>query len=144
MPCYVVFLKDRVIIAHLSPQRHKAEAARASRDIKDGGAGFFKHSAEMMRYWANYHRRYYSMTPAQILAEEPGNFSLLYQDIKKVLFRCESMSADEEGRTYGSSGKLKFYMLDGKKEVFSHKRSHSRNLKETLTKLLNGKLKYKK
>ncbi len=143
-PCYVVFMGDRAIVAHLSSQRQKEESAKASQEIKEKGIGFFKGSAAMMQYWSGYHKKYYSMTPAQVLAEDPTNFVLPYQTMKKVLFQCESLTTDEDGRAYGAHGGLTFSLMDGKKIKFSHSYSHNGSHKEMLTKLFNGKLKYKK
>ncbi len=142
--CNLVFMKDKVIVAHLSPELQKAESAKISQEIKASGTGFFKGSAKMMQYWANYYKKYYSMNTSQILAEDPANFVLPYQSVKAVMFQCESQSMDEDGRSYGSQGKLNITMADGKTFKFSHSRAHDRTVKETLTRLLNGKLKYKR
>ena len=142
--CYVAFMGDKAVVAHLSPQRQKEESANASQEIKEKGVGLFKGSAAMMQYWASYHKKYYSMTSAQILAEDPTNFVLSYQMMKKVVFQCESLTTDEEGRAYGSQGGLTFSMMDGNTIKFSHSYSHNKSYKETLVRLFNGKLKYKK
>ncbi len=84
------------------------------------------------------------MTSAQILAEDPTNFVVPYQMMKKVVFQCESLTTDEEGRAYGSQGGLAFSMMDGKTIKFSHNYSHNGAHKDMLTRLFGGKLKYKK
>lgn len=144
IPCSIVFMADKAVFAHLSPQLQKVENAKASQDIKAKGLGFFKGSAEMMQYWSNYHKKYYSMNIGEILSEDPTNFVLPYQNIKKVMYQCESSTIDSEGSTYGTQGKLNFDLFDGKPIKFSHSRSHDKSVKGTLTKLFGGKLKYKK
>ena len=142
-PCYLVFMKDKLIAAHLSPQFQKAENIRITGEIKAQGKGFFKGSAAMMRHWADYPKKYYSMSSGQILAEDPTNFAIQYPDIKKFVFRCESTDIDSEGRSYGHSGLIKIVFLQGKTLKFSHSRSHKGDIKKTLIELFGKKLKYR-
>ena len=142
--CYLIFMKDNLIVAHLSAQRQKDESARVSGEIKTQGKGFFKGSAAMMQHWANYHKKYYSMTSAHILAEEPTNFAIQYTNIKKLVYKCESTDIDADGRSYGHQGKFDISLFDGKKIKFSHTRSHDSTIKKTLIELFGKKLKYRK
>lgn len=87
--CSLIFMKDKLIVAHLSAQRQKEESAKISSEIKVQGKGFFKGSAAMMQHWANYHKKYYSMTSEHILAEDPKNFAIQYMNIKKLVYKCE-------------------------------------------------------
>lgn len=141
--CYIVFMNDKAVFAHLSAERQKAESAKAAQWIKDNGLGFFKGSAAMMRYWSSYQQKYYGMSSAQILTEDPSNFVLSYQNIKKVIFKCESTSYDSDGSS-GSSGSLRFTLFDGGKLKFSHSLSHDKGRKNTLLMLFADKLKYGK
>lgn len=143
-PCYLIFMKDKLIAAHLSPQFQKAENTRISSEFKAQGKGFFKGSAAMMKHWANYHKKYYSMTSGQILAEDPANFAIQYLDIKKMVYQCESMDIDGDGRSSGHQGSIKITFFPGKKVKFSHSRSHDSSVKKTLIELFGKKLKYKK
>ena len=143
-PCYIVFTKNKLIIAHLSPQFQKAENTRISGEIKAQGKGFFKGSAAMMKYWANYHKKYYSMTSEEILAEDSANFVIQYIDIKKIVYQCESVDIDSDGRSYGHQGLIKICFFQGKKIKFSHSRSHNGDIKKTLIELFGKKLKYRK
>lgn len=142
--CYLIFMKDNLIVAHLSAQRQKDESARVSGEIKAQGKGFFKGSAAMMQHWANYHKKYYSMTSGHILAEDPTNFAIPYMNIKGLVYKCESTDIDADGRSYGHQGKLDVSLYDGKKIKFSHTRSHDSNIKKTLIELFGKKLKYRK
>jgi len=142
--CYIVFMNDKAVFAHLSAEHQKSETAKAVQGIKDNGLGFFKGSAAMMKYWSSYHQKYYSMRSAEILAEDPSNFVLLYQNIRKVLFKCESSSYDSDGSSSGASGSLRFTLFDGGKLKFSHSLSHDKGRKNTLSTLFADKLKYRK
>lgn len=143
-PCSLVFMQDKLIVAHLSAQRQKEESARVSSEIKAKGKGFFKGSAAMMQHWANYHKKYYSMTSAQIFAEETTNFAVQYMNMKKLVFQCESMETDSDGRTYGHQGAVDISLLDGNKIKFSHSQSHNSTVKNMMLELFDKKLKYKK
>ncbi|MGI6499185.1 MAG: zinc-ribbon domain-containing protein [Oscillospiraceae bacterium] len=142
--CYLVFMKDKLIVAHLSAQRQKEENARISSELKAQGKGFFKGSVAMMQHWANYHTKYYSMTPGHILAEDSTNFTIQYTDIKKLVFRCESTDIDVDGGTSSRQGKLSIALFDGKKIEFSHTFSHNSAIKKTLVDLFGKTLNYKK
>lgn len=140
VPCNIVFRQDEIVFAHLTPELRKAESAKASQDIKTEGLGFFKGSAAMMRYWANFSKRYYSMSTAEILAEDPTNMVLHYQDIDQVLFKAASLSDDENT----SQGKLHLSLNNGETIKFSHKESSNKETKQILMELFRGKLKYKR
>ncbi|MDD4542046.1 MAG: zinc ribbon domain-containing protein [Eubacteriales bacterium] len=143
-PAYIILLKDKLLVAHLPAQLQKQESSRVSGEIKAEGKGFFKGSAAMMQFWANYQNKYYSMTSGQILAEDPTNFVIPYVNIKKLVYQCESSSIDDDGRSYGHQGKLDISLLDGNKIDFSHSISHDKTIKQTLTELFGDTLKYKK
>lgn len=142
--CSVVFMRDRLVIAHLSAQRQKEENSRITEEIKSEGKGFFKGSAAMMQYWANYHKKYYTMTPEQIQSEDPANFVVWYENIKKLIFKCETTDIDADGRSYGNQGSLDISLADGRKISFSHSCSNDSSIKKTLTDLFDSKLKYRK
>lgn len=143
-PSYLIFMKDKLLVAHLSAELQKQESSRVSSEIKAQGKGFFKGSATMMQFWANYHRKYYSMTSGQILAADPTNFAIPYMNIKKLVYQCESSNIDDDGRSYGNQGKLVISLLDGNKIEFSHNNSHDKTIQQTLTGLFGNTLKYKK
>lgn len=140
--CSVIFMKEKLIVAHLSAQRQKDENAKITSEIKAQGKGFFKGSAAMMQFWANYHAKYYSMTSEDIIAEDPMNFEINYSNIQKLSYRCESTDIDDEGRNYGHPGELDISLSVGKKVKFSHTHSHDNTTKKTLVELFGKKLKY--
>lgn len=144
IPCNIVFMQDKAIVAHLTPELQKSESEKLSRDIKSNGIGFFKGSAAMMQYWANYNKKYYTMTSNEILSEERSNIMLHYQNIQKVLFQCELTSIDSDGVTYGTQGKLQFDLFGGQTVKFTHSQWNDKSIRDMLTRLFGEKLKYKK
>ncbi len=144
IPCNIVFMQDRAVLAYLTPELQKAECAKVSQDIKTDGLGFFKGSAVMMRYWAEYNNKYYAMRTDAILAEDPSNVALYYQNITEVLFKgfSETVSTDDSTSS-ATQGKLHFSVTGGETVKFTHSMSSGREVKETLAKLFGAKLKYK-
>ena len=144
MPCSVVFMRDKVVLAHLSPDLQKAESARVSQEIKANGTGFFKGSAAMMRYWAEFHKRYYTMPTQAILAEDPLNQVIGYGVISEVLFRCYSETSSGDSSNSVTQGKLNFSLSGGETIKLTHSLGHVNSIRETLTSLFGNRLKYKR
>lgn len=142
MPCSIVFFKNRLVLAHLSPALQKAEGAKASAEIKEKGLGFLKGTGEMMRFWSNHSQRYYTMGIDEILLEDPANMVIDQQDIVKVLFRGYSSSGGSDDT--GTTGKLEFDLAGGDTIKFSHSYASGKEVKESLTNLFGAKLKYKR
>ena len=145
MSCSVVLMRDKVVLAHLSPALQKAESARVSQDIKANGIGFFKGSAAMMRYWAEWHKRYYTMSVQAILAEDPLNQVIAYSSISEVLFRCfsETISTDDSNST-ATQGKLHFSLVNGETIKLTHTLTDVNHIRDTLASLFGNRLKYKR
>jgi len=143
--CYVVFMKDRAVLAHLTPALQKAESAKVSQDVKEQGMGFFKGSAAMMGYWANYYKKYYGMTSAAILAEDPSNMVLEYKNISQVLFKGFSDNTNfDDGTSNVTQGKLHFTLTNGETIKFMHSQWADKSVREILEGLFGAKLKYRK
>ncbi|HZK10451.1 MAG TPA: hypothetical protein VFD08_05210 [Clostridia bacterium] len=131
-------------MAFLSPQRQKEESAKVSSDVKAQGKGFLKSSAAIMQHWSNYYKKYYSMTSADILAEESENYAIEYGDINKILYRSETTDTDSDGQNYGHQGKIEISLSNGNKIKFTHTHHHDKKIKIMLLELFEEKLKYKK
>lgn len=144
IPCNIVFMQDKLIFAYLTPELQKAESRKLSNDIKSNGIGFLKGSAAMMKYWANFSKKYYTMTANEILSEDQSNAMIQYQNIQKVLFQCDSTSVDSEGITYGTQGKLQFDLFGGQTIKFTHSQWNDKSIRDMLIRLFGEKLKYKK
>lgn len=50
VPCSIVFMNDRLVLAHITPALQKAENQKLSAQMKQSGKGFFAGSAAMMSY----------------------------------------------------------------------------------------------
>ncbi|MDD5603736.1 MAG: hypothetical protein PHG48_06645 [Eubacteriales bacterium] len=145
IPCYVVFKREYAIIAYLTPERQKMENQRLSQSIKSSGKGFFKGSAEMMRYWSNYYKKYYSMGTDAIMAEDTANRLLYHNNLTEVYFSCQKEGTYDEGSySGGSPGKLHFTLRNGEKIKLTHKESNKKANKEILASLYGVILKYRR
>jgi len=142
--CYVVFMKDKLILAHLSPALQKSESKKVSDKIKSSGKGFFKGSASMMSYWTDYHKKYYDMSEADILAEDSTNMIIPYSTISEVLFKGTTESIEKDNTTHVYDGKLYFSLNDGNTIKLKHRENAHKSIKEILIDLFGNKLKYKK
>jgi len=144
--CNMVFMRSRLVLAHLTPALQKAESARVSQEIKADGKGFFKSSAAMMRFWADYHKQYYDMPVQAILAQDASNMAVDYAAVSEVLFKCYSETTDYSDSSSGSvaQGKLHIKLTGGETIKFTHNQWHDNNLRQMLTDLFGQKLKYRK
>jgi hypothetical protein len=142
--CYVLFMKDKLILAHLSPSLQKSENKKVSDEIKSSGKGFFKGSASMMGYWADYHKKYYDMSEADILAEDSTNIVVPYSALSEVLFKGTTDRIEKDNTTHVYDGKLYFSLNDGNTIKLKHRENAHKSIKEILIDLFGNKLKYKK
>ncbi|OQB53782.1 MAG: hypothetical protein BWX97_00497 [Firmicutes bacterium ADurb.Bin146] len=139
--CYVILYNDRLVLAHLSAELQKAESAKKSAEIKASGIGFFKGSAEMMRYWANYQEKYKTMPISSILAEDPSNIEIPYNMIGELFFQAYT-AGDEDDPDRG--GILHILLSNGNVIKLKHTISHSNSIKTTLESILGFRARYKK
>ena len=145
MPCNIAFMPDKLYIAYLTPTLQKTENAKLSREIKDQGKGFWRGSASMMGFWAEYYKKYYHMTGTAILAEDPLNAQIPYTAITGVLFRgfSERVSCDDDASNV-TQGKLHLTLSGGETLKFMHSQEADRSIQDLLTRFFNAKLKYKR
>lgn len=99
----------------------------------------------MMKFWADYYKKYYTMNSAAILADDPANVILPYHQISEVYFKAfyESSSSGDSTPTF-TQGKFEIETVQGERLKFSHSQSADRSVQETLTRLFGSRLKYKK
>lgn len=143
-PCYLVFMPDKIILAHLSKERQKEENTRLSQEIKASGKGFFKGSAAMMGYWADYYKRYYQMTSQQIAAEDHENMIIPNQAVSHLLFHAYDTDYSSDGSQRTSGGKIQITPAGGETLKFSHSIGHKNSIRDTLYQLFGPRLKYKR
>ncbi len=144
--CYAVFMEDKILLAHMTPELTKAENAKASKEIKETGKGFFKGSAAMIRYWSDYYKKYYGMNSRDILAEDPSNLMIEYKNINRVLFKgfSDNTSYDENGTSTITQGKLNLFLANGETIKLLHSYSADQSSKEILAGIFGSRLKYKR
>jgi hypothetical protein len=138
--CNIVFMRDRLVLAYLTGDKQKMESAKVAADIKAQGLGFFKGSAYMMRYWADYSKKYYTMDINSILAEDPLNQVIHYSMIMELKYRCYE-SGDSDSNSTG--GELNLMIINGEPLKFTHTEPGDKQIKSILSSLLGYRLKYK-
>ncbi|MBV1758854.1 MAG: zinc ribbon domain-containing protein [Dethiosulfatibacter sp.] len=141
---FLVFFKDRLVLAELTSERQKAESKMMSQKIKEEGTGFFKGSAAMMSYWSNYGNKYYQMTPSDILREEPTNIEIDHSTISKFVFsRMETKSYSDNNTNSSTGGGLEIQYANRKIAASHNYSDNNQNIKKILENLYGNKLKYK-
>jgi hypothetical protein len=141
---FLVFFKDRLVLAELTSERQKSESKMMSQKIKEEGTGFFKGSAAMMNYWANYGNKYYQMTPTDILREEPTNIEIDHSTISKFVFsRMETKSHTDNNTNSSTGGGLEIQYANGKIAATHSYSDNNQNIKKNLENLYGSRLKYK-
>ena len=143
VPCHVVFMEDKVVFAYLTPELQKSESAKVSQQIKEDKIGFFKGSAAMMRYWADFYKHYYNMSSNEILAEDPSNMMVLNHQIARVTFDGANVIVDDDDSNT-DKGKLYFDIIGQDTLKFTHSQTHDKSIKDVLLQLFGNRLKYKK
>lgn len=144
--CNIVFFSDKIVLAHLTSSLRKQKSQKASDQIKEQGLGFFKGSAEMMRYWSRFSQRYLNMGIDEILNEDPSNGVIYYQDIVKVLFKgtSETYTTADDGSSSTKAGKFQLTLNGGETIKFTHNYESNKKLKQDLIGFFGDKLKYKR
>ncbi len=131
------------MFAFLSPERQKYENDKVSQQVRAQGLGFFKGSAAMMKFWADYGNKYYAMNTAAVLADDPLNSVLPYVQISEVLYRCYDQSTDMDGDPSTTMGRLRFSFPGGLFDLV-HTQYDSKSVRETLTGLFGPRLIYRR
>ncbi len=135
----LVFFRDRLVIAELTPERQKQENDLLSARIKDEGKGFFQGSAAMMDYWRNFANRYYDMEPHEVLNEDRGNLEIMHADVHRFTFaRYES---DSDSRKTG--GELEIDHRYGKLKASHTYGDGNQNIRRHLESFYGGRLRFR-
>lgn len=142
--CKILFMEDKLVLAHLSSKRLKAEKARISQEVKAQHKGIIQRGYHKMGYWAEFHERYNRMPINDILREDPSNILIGYPNISKVLFTGYSESYDDERGTTSSDGRFRLNLVNGGKIQFSHSVDASKDIKNFLQGLFGNRLKYRR
>jgi len=80
----LIVTKDQSIFAKVTPDIIKTVIEDARLHAKQEGKGFFGQWSSQLEGGINYTQRYVSMTPEEILKENPANFAILNSIIDSV------------------------------------------------------------
>lgn len=90
----MVMTDQRVILAELTSDMLKSAIEQARAETKADGGGFFKQWGAQIAASFSYAEQYASMAPEAALAQNPGNFAWMRDDIEKMKLKA-GMTRDE-------------------------------------------------
>ncbi len=93
---YTVFFRDRVVFAHLSREREKAEGKAMLRGLKNKEHSLLQNIVNRFNLWIYYGERYYDMNVESMLNENPSNFSIPNDEVSEFFFKREPEDADTD------------------------------------------------
>lgn len=130
----LIVTNNRLIVAELTKDMLKDEAKRVTDETKEQGEGIFNRMAKTMSSGTNLYQKYYSMPIESILAENPGNYSIAVNDVKKIRIKLGMMYDD--GRNTPNEIRIKW--ANGKESFkFSSSTGDAKNiLKKTFGNLV--------
>jgi hypothetical protein len=125
---YCLVLTDlRVIVARISAQAMQEAVRKTNEEGKAQGKGFLQRWGQQIRTGFHYCERYFSLPPAQILAEDRENRAIPWGQVRRVQIRAGQ--ADSGGRTAGSlhlewsGGGLRFQLSESAGEADEARRA---------------------
>ncbi len=90
----LIVTNQRLIVAELTSDMLKNEAKKAREESKEQGEGFLKRMAKTMTSGTSYYQKYFDMPVENILNENPNNYSISVNDIKKIRIKIGMMYED--------------------------------------------------
>jgi hypothetical protein len=90
----LVLTDKRIIAAELTSGMIKNEAAKVSKDAKEQGAGILSRTFSTLFSGYSVYKKYYTMLPADILQENPGNFCIDAGTIEKIKINHKHVERD--------------------------------------------------
>ncbi len=140
---YLVFFNDRVIFAVVNQKRQQQEIQLLREKLKAEGKGFFKGTAEIMRFWSNYGNKYYQMPAQSVLNDDPENIEMYYPGISLFHFVSARTQNNVDNTNSESYGKIIIHM-GGNKIKFNHRyHDYNKKIKGILTGIFANRLKYR-
>jgi hypothetical protein len=110
----LIVTNHRLIVAELTNDMIKNEMKKVKEDSKKQGDGFFTRWTKTMTSGANsYYKKYFSMPVENILNENPNNYCIFINNIKKI--RVHNGYMHNEGKRIPNEIKIKW---DNGKESF--------------------------
>lgn len=90
----LIVTNHRLIVAELTKDMVKEEVKKVTTESKEQGDGILKRMAKTMTSGVNIYQKYYSMPVENILNENPGNYSIAANDVKKIRVKIGMMYDD--------------------------------------------------
>ena len=134
----VIITDERAIFAQLTSDMLKEAAKEAQRQGKEEGKGFFARWADQLRATMSYSERYWDIPPDEALNENPGNFAIPNDDIKKINIKQKTQSGwGDDADQYITELKIE---ARGRKDTYNVD-SFSNEMKEMLKSIYGDRLK---
>ena len=125
----LIITDKRLIVATLTSEMIKQEAKRQAEASKAQGEGFFKRMAKTAMAGTSFYKRYFDMTPEQILAEHADNYAIEPSLVKKMRVKQGYFNEHQSKRT---PNELRIKSSDGK-NVFRFSQPTAKEVKNMLS-----------
>lgn len=102
----LIVTNNRLIVAELTNDMIKNEAKKVREDSKSQGEGFFKRMAKTMTSGTSYYQKYFSMPVENILNENPNNYNIFVNNVKKI--RINNGYMHNDGKRIPNEIKIKW------------------------------------
>lgn len=132
----LIVTNQRLIVAELTSDMLKKEAEKARQESKEQGDGFLKRWAKTATSGTSFYQRYFSMPIDSILNENPSNYSISVNDVKKIRIKIGTMYDD--GKKTPNEIRIKW---SNGKENFRFSSISSNEVKSILKKTFGGLVK---
>lgn len=132
----IIITDSQLIIAQMTNDMVNEEIKKTREESKEKGDGFLKRMASTMTAGYHVHERYFNMMPDQIINENPSNFAIPNDSIKKI--RIKMGQTYEDGTNRPNTLKI---VSEKAKYKYTFTQITARQAKELLTQTLGSKVK---
>jgi len=132
----LVFTNSRIIMAYVDADTLQKASQDAIETAKANGAGFFKRIGVASNATSNYHQRYFSMNPNNILNETSRNFQVYYNDIRSLKVVKGRTDYDADGTSRDRPGKVIIKTNNDKHTFIMLKTNNDSKIKKEMRNLL--------
>ena len=132
----LVFTNTRIIMAYVDDKTLQQASQDAIETAKANGAGFFKRIGVASNATSNYHQRYFSMNPNNILNETSRNFQVYYNDIRSLKVVKGRTDYDDDGTSRDRPGKVIIKTNNDKHTFIMLKTNNDSKIKKEMRNLL--------
>ncbi len=143
-----VITNQRFIVAQMTADMMKEAATRAKEQAKAEGKGFLGQWSDQLKATSNFSRRYYEMSPPDILSETQGNFAIPNGTIEEVRLKLKDLGRQTNRREFeievrSKSGKYEFRMDENNDYIDMLKQTYGERLKMPFGYIRSGGLRFK-